>query len=219
MVTCLSRGQTVGIVSGKYVPTFLGRRSAISKAIFPIRRDALSVISRVARASFPVSVFVSVSCFTYQYGNASFGFYGGTNTYQALGVFTNNHEINLWRFASDVRCLNEINWRSPTQTKRRTDDTGLMFAYKSNFLRKATMGELYPATFRDGELASDQNNVSKKQRRLPHRTKESAVAVRCKGSKVGIYFHVHWFWQRLQYLLNGIFWQCLPCSGKEIEPC
>lgn len=45
--------------------TLRGRARANSKAICPIRRDALSVISRVARASFPCSPTVRVSSLTY----------------------------------------------------------------------------------------------------------------------------------------------------------
>jgi hypothetical protein len=35
-----------------------------------------------------------------------------------------------------------------------TEDTGRMLAYKSSFLRNATMGEEYPVTFLDGELTA-----------------------------------------------------------------
>jgi hypothetical protein len=53
------------MVKSGVTSTFLGRAKASSNAILPIRRDARSVMRRVARASFPESVGVRVSCFTY----------------------------------------------------------------------------------------------------------------------------------------------------------
>lgn len=35
-----------------------------------------------------------------------------------------------------------------------TDETGLILAYRSSFLRKATMGDEYPTTLFEGELLS-----------------------------------------------------------------
>lgn len=43
----------------------LGLLSAISKAIWPMRREARSVIKRVARASLPAGVVVCVSSLIY----------------------------------------------------------------------------------------------------------------------------------------------------------
>lgn len=45
--------------------TLRGRPSAISNAIWPILRDARSVMRRVARASRPFSVGMISSCLTY----------------------------------------------------------------------------------------------------------------------------------------------------------
>lgn len=48
--------------------TLRGRERAISNAIWPIRWEARSVISRVARASFPFTPLVNCSCLTYYEG-------------------------------------------------------------------------------------------------------------------------------------------------------
>lgn len=45
--------------------TLRARANAISYAILPIRREARSVMRRVARASLPRSPTVSISCLTY----------------------------------------------------------------------------------------------------------------------------------------------------------
>lgn len=41
------------------------------------------------------------------------------------------------------------------QVEMRTDIMGLMLAYRSSFLRRATIGDEYPTTLLEGELYSE----------------------------------------------------------------
>jgi hypothetical protein len=53
------------ILTVRKVDTLRGLPKAKSNAVLPILREARSVMSRVARASFPSGVVVDVSCLTY----------------------------------------------------------------------------------------------------------------------------------------------------------
>jgi hypothetical protein len=73
--------------------TLRGRALASSNAILPIRVEARSVMSRVARASFPLSVWIRFSSLTYC--RSAFGLIKTTilwiDSYKALGVFPHNN--------------------------------------------------------------------------------------------------------------------------------
>src|ERR1700744_3254562 len=50
-----------------------------------------------------------------------------------------------------------------------------MLAYRSSSLRSATIGELYPATFRDGELPLCEHQFSRTHNSLPDGPKQSCI--------------------------------------------
>jgi hypothetical protein len=76
------------------VTSLRGRARAVSNAIFPIRRDACSVISRVARASRPFGPSVLVSCLTYFVGRELRNGRQCEESHQTLGVLTHDDEVD-----------------------------------------------------------------------------------------------------------------------------
>jgi hypothetical protein len=144
--------------------TFLGLPRAASKAICPMRRDARSVIKRVARASFPFSPVVRASCLTYCGCNATFNVLrikrNRQLAHQALRILADHYQIYV-RFAAFLESdlgRDQVSILARSMA-RITETTGRMFAYRSKIFRRATIGDEYPATFLDGELARCQKAI------------------------------------------------------------